>query len=136
MNAKATEQRAGAFMRTSVCGWQALLFLHDSSDRTALLKRIAARGLDWVNETRAQPGLGAPALLLRISLPQQKGESLLLNNTYFTLFRSAAEQGTRPNQFLEFPFTNRPSLVLRYFSMVSMLLVWVLRACPNSRIMR
>jgi hypothetical protein len=35
------------------------------------------------------------------------------------------------DQFRELPFINRASLVLRYFSIISMVLVWVRRDCPN-----
>lgn len=40
------------------------------------------------------------------------------------------------DQFRELPFIRRASLVLRYFSIVSMVLVWVRRDCPNWRIIR
>jgi hypothetical protein len=40
-------------------------FLGDSIDRITLLKRFAALVLKPVRDTSAQPGLGAPAWLLR-----------------------------------------------------------------------
>jgi hypothetical protein len=58
-----------------------LLFPGDSIDRAASLKKIAARVLNRVNAAKAHPGMGAPAWLLRIALPRQNRESLLLKDS-------------------------------------------------------
>lgn len=50
--------------------------------------------------------------------------------------RGVPEPVLTGGQFLELPFINRASLDLRYFSMVSMVLVWVRRDWPNCRIIR
>ena len=119
MNARAADKQAGAFMRNSVCGLQALLFLHDSIDRTALLKRIAAPLARLGQHSKGATRFGCARFIIK-----------------HPSYGLAAEQRARSHQFLEFPFTNLPSLVFRYFSIVSMLLVWVRRDCPSSRIIR
>ena|ERR1035437_6361370 len=75
--------------------------------------------------------------LNRESIPEQSDDVLVIRNAHTESHSlTEAQQEEAGNQFLELPLTNRASLVLRYFSMVSMLLVWVLRACPNCRIIR